>query len=482
MTAVSSIELPEQRTVLLIGDQPAQTRLIADRASKAGWRTIVCRNVKQARTMLDAEPTPQISAIILDEDTHPTGTYEAIADLKSTNPHVPILLISASASSQWSVHAIRAGASDYLVKPIAPERLLHALRTATCRAWPHEHELESFAEKFEGLVEFNGMIGADPAFRAALAQAALSARGHGNLLIEGETGTGKDMLAHAIHSASPRARMPLKVINARGMTDATLESALFGHKRGAFVGAFESKHGVLQACDGGTLVLDEVNRLPVSIQERLADTITKCRVRPMGATHTFVIDVRIIALSNGRLNEMMLKGTFNPKLYEALSSTRLALPPLRERIGDLPLIARHFLRSCQNSDDLRNLALTDSALSLLHRFDWPGNIRQLQAVLFRAAAFSSRHALTAEDFAHMAGLVNDENGPPTSRQISQDGGVMIFAEDGHLRTLIEVEADIIRLAIGHYRGRMTEVARRLRIGRSTLYRKMAELGIESASK
>ena len=482
MTAVSSIELSAQRTVLLIGDQPAQTRLVADPASKAGWRTIVCRDAEQARAMLEAEPGLQISAIILDEDTNPTGTYDAIADLKTTNPNVPILLIAASASSRPSIHAIRAGASDYLVKPIAPERLLHALRTATCRPWPHEHELESFAEKFESQIDFAGMIGADPVFRAALAQAAISARGNGNLLIVGETGTGKDMLARAIHSASRRATMPLKVINARGMSDATLESALFGHKRGAFVGAFESNPGLLQVCDGGTLVLDEVNRLPVSIQERLADTIARRQVRPMGTTHSFVFDVRIIALSNGRLDEMMSKGTFDPKLFESLSSTHLILPPLRERIGDLPLIARHFLRSFQNSDDLRHLALTDSALSLLHRFDWPGNIRQLQAVLFRAAAFSNRHALTAEDFAHMAGLLDRDNGPHTPRQFFQESGVMIFAEDGNLRTLIEIEADIIRLAIGFYRGRMSEVARKLGMGRSTLYRKLADLGLENASE
>jgi DNA-binding NtrC family response regulator len=235
--------------------------------------------------------------------------------------------------------------------------------------------------------------------------------------------------------------------------------------------------GVLQNCDGGTLVLDEVDRLSLELQDRLAEALAKRSVRPIGAKHSFKVDVRVISASNLPLADMVAAGHFRAELLELLAGTKIVLPPLRERVGDIPALVRHFLARIGEQPGLRALGITDGALSLLGAFDWPGNVRQLQAVLFRAAVFCDGNALTSEDFPQLSQMIDLLENPA---QPAQGGGVQLFASDGNLRPLEDIEADVIRLAIGHYRGRMTEVARRLGIGRSTLYRKLTDLGIEAA--
>jgi DNA-binding NtrC family response regulator len=285
-----------------------------------------------------------------------------------------------------------------------------------------------------------------------------------------------------MHAASPRAKLPFRVINVRGVAINALESVLFGHEQGAFPGAFDRQIGVLQQCDTGTVVLDEINRMPTDVQERLAEALASGRIRPIGARHSFRIDVRIIAAANQKLSDMVEAGTFREDLCQILSPTRISLPPLRERAGDIRPLARYFLRRIGDQPGLREFGVTDGALSLLGSFDWPGNVRQLQAVLFRAAVHCDGDALTAADFPHLCDIIgsNGSAEEPIAHQ-SQDAGVMLYSEDGNLRPLEEIEADVIRLAIGHYRGRMTEVARRLGIGRSTLYRKLTNLGIDNAA-
>jgi DNA-binding NtrC family response regulator len=355
---------------------------------------------------------------------------------------------------------------------------MQALRNATTREAPKD-ELTPLTEKMPADLDFDAMIGTAPPFRDALAKAAKAARGHGPVLIEGETGTGKEILIRAMVAASPRAKSPLRIVNIRSVPAHSLESVLFGHEKNAFPGAFDRQIGLLQHCDGGTLVLDEVNRLPANMQERLAEALTTNRVRPIGASHSFKIDVRAIAASNVPLADLVAADGFREDLMVALAGTRIVLPPLRQRASDIPALSRHFLARIGEQPGLRALGITDAALDLLGAFDWPGNVRQLQAVLFRAAVFCDGDALTSDDFPQLSELLGDLAPVAGSRQ---DGvGVQLYTADGHLRPLEEIEADVIRLAIGHYRGRMTEVARRLGIGRSTLYRKLSDLGIENAA-
>ena len=468
----------EQRLLMLIDDEPAQSRLISALASREGWRTLVVRDSETAIATLGTREGMQLSAIILDQWVPGDDACALIAELKSRRPALPILMLTTSASPLLAVEAMRAGATDYLVKPVAPDRMMQALRSATMREAPRD-ELQPLTEKMPATLDFDAMIGNSPNFRAALAKAAKAARGHGSVLIEGESGTGKEMVLRAMHAASPRAKLPMRIINVRGVPVNSLESVLFGHEKGAFPGAFDRLIGALQHCDGGTLVLDEVDRMAAPMQERLLEVLTSSQVRPIGAQYRFRVDVRVIAASNGALEDAVAAGYFREDLYKALAPTRVALPPLRGRLGDIPALTRYFLFHIGEQPGLRQLGITDSALSLLAAYDWPGNVRQLQAVLFRAAVFCDGDALTADDFPQLSELLGEQQ---QSHKPMQEGvGVMLYTDDGNLRPLEEIEADVIRLAIGHYRGRMTEVARRLGIGRSTLYRKLGDLGIEDST-
>ncbi len=469
----------EQRTLMLIDDDPAQSRLISALAGREGWRTLVVRDCETAIATLGTRQGMQLGAIILDQAVPGEEACTLIAELKSRRPALPILMLTTSASPLLAVEAMRAGATDYLVKPVSPDRMMQALRMATTREAPRD-ELQSLTEKMPAPADFDAMIGAAPTFRAALAVAAKAARGHGPVLIEGESGTGKEMLVRAMQAASPRAKAPFRLLNVGGIPANSIESALFGHEKGAFAGAFDRQIGALQDVDGGTLVLDEVDRLPLTVQLRLLESLHRGDVRPIGARHSFRVDVRLIAASNLPLRDMVAGGHFLPELCQVLSATTVSLPPLRDRAGDIPALSRYFLTRIGEQPGLRPLGITDGALALLAAYDWPGNVRQLQAVLFRAAVFCDGDALTADDFPQLADLLGEE-ATAQGGSLQESSGVVLYTSDGNLRPLEDIEADVIRLAIGHYRGRMTEVARRLGIGRSTLYRKLGDLGIGDAA-
>lgn len=469
----------DTRLLMLIDDEPAQSRLITAIAAREGWRTLVVKDAETAIATLGTRQGMQLSAILLDQWVPGDDACSLIEELKARRPAMPILMLTTSASPLLAVEAMRAGATDYLIKPVAPDRLMQALRSATKREAPRD-ELQPLTEKMNASLDFEAMVGTAPNFRAALAKAAKAARGHGNVLIEGERGTGKEMLIRAMHAASPRAKAPFRMINVRGIPTNSIESVLFGHEQNAFPGAFDRQIGALQHCDGGTLVLDEIDRLEIGLQEKLAEMLASGVVRPVGAKHGFRVDVRILSASNLPLGDLNQAGYFHPALLEQIGATTITVPALRERQGDIAGLSRYFLARIGEQPGLRALSITDSALSLLAAYDWPGNVRQLQTVLFRAAVFCEGDALTADSFPQLVELIGDCESDP--RDVRHDGvGVMLYTEDGNLRPLEEIEADVIRLAIGHYRGRMTEVARRLGIGRSTLYRKLGELGIDNAA-
>ena len=299
------------------------------------------------------------------------------------------------------------------------------------------------------------------------------------VLIEGESGVGKEVVAEAIHAASPRAKKPLVRVNCGAIPANLVESELFGHERGAFTGAFERKIGRFQDADGGTLFLDEVGEMPLDAQVKLLRVLQNGEVHPVGARHPREVDVRIVAATNKTLSEEVEAGRFREDLFYRLNVVQVAIPPLRERVGDVAPLARHMLGRIAQQPGLRELGITDDALALLAGYGWPGNVRQLQNALFRAAVLCDGDALTRADFPQIAQIAGAPFGRPVALPRSGgDAGVTLFRPDGNLRALDEIEADVIRLAIGHYRGRMTEVARRLGIGRSTLYRKLGELGID----
>jgi len=474
----------ETKSLLLVEADPAERRLVSAVAARAGWITVGADCTEMAVSLLQGPHGREVQAAFLanwDEESGPA----AIAALRSSRPSLPVIVAAKGESVAQAVNAMRAGATDFLTLPVAPERLVEALAANSDRRKP-AGEMIPVSEKLAPALSLEQLVGSSPQYRAALAIAAKAARNRLPILIVGEPGTGKETVARAIHAASLRARGPLVIVDCKAVPGNVVDSELFGHVKGAFPGAFAEKSGRMLEADMGTLVLDEIGALPQSTQETLDRVLATGEVRPVGCNGSSSVDIRLIATSSAPLAE-----SFNQMLGERISVTVVNLPPLRDRSADIPNLARHLLQRFAEQELIPPLSIGNDALAVLMRYGWPGNVRQLASVLFRAGLQCDRGGLTAEDFPHIASQSRftgrkSDFAPSLSAQSSEAAmsgvsGVTLFTNDGHLRTLEEIEADIIRLAIGHYRGRMTEVARRLGIGRSTLYRKLSDIGIDTAA-
>jgi DNA-binding NtrC family response regulator len=472
------------RSLLLLDANADERRLISAIAARAGWSVVGAADAELAVALLQGPHGREVQAAILGSWDAVQGP-ELIGALREHRENLPVIVLSHSDKVSIAVDAMRAGASDFLVRPVAPERLLEALAANADRRRA-SGELAPVSEKLAPPLELEELVGAAPEFRAALAVAAKSARNRLPLLILGEPGTGKETIARAIHAASLRAKGPLLTIDCKSIPANIIDSEIFGHEKGAFPGAFAAKSGKLMQAGGGTLVLDEIAALPVETQERLDRMLATGEVRPVGLNGSYSVDVRVIATSSRPLPDEFLGA-----LAERIGATTVHLPPLRERSGDIPALARHLLTRVAEQLEMKPLSIGNDALAVLMRYGWPGNVRQLTGVLFRAALQCDESSLTADHFPHIAvqsrfsGRQTDF-APTLSKSRSEQAisgapGVILYTAEGHLRPLEEIEADIIRLAIGHYRGRMSEVARRLGIGRSTLYRKLGGLGIDTAA-
>ena len=468
----------DTRLLLLIDNDETQARAHAGVAQREGWRILNAASRDAALTVLSGTEGRDVACVLLNAGLVGDDICAFVARIRMLRPNLCIIVSTDSASPLLAVDAMRAGANDYLVTPVDEGRLARALEIGSAYANARQDELQPLTEKLDPAPDFDAMVGTDTRFRTALAKAATAARGHGHMLVEGETGTGKATLLRAVHHGSARAKAPIETVDCAALPTASLQSALFGHEKGAFAGAFDRQDGALSRCDGGTIVLNHVDATDRETQDRLADMLATGIVRPTGATHGFRVDIRILAASSRPLDVLSEDGRFSPDLYEALGATRIVLPPLRERGSDIAMLTRHFLAEFATIENIGHHSIADSALSLLEAYDWPENVRQLQTVLFRACIHEQREALTAHSFPHLQDLVGEAtHGHPRIRKLD----ALLYEDDGHIRALEDIEGDIIRLAIGHYRGKMTEVARRLGIGRSTLYRKLHDLGIDNAA-
>jgi DNA-binding NtrC family response regulator len=475
------------RCLLLIDDEPAQRRLVTAIGARAGWWVRGAPDVEAATAILQDKEEPPVDAILLDHWLPgPAGT-ELIEQIRAVRPDLPLLVMTAQTSVAVAVDAMRAGANDFLVKPIAPDRLLAALNASTDRR-QRGGELRPLSEKISKTLAFEEIVGSAPKFRAAMAVAAKAARARVSVLIEGESGSGKEVIAQAIHSSSPRGKKPMITVNCGAIPANLVESVLFGHEKGAFTGAFDRHIGRFEDADGSTVFLDEVGELPLETQVKLLRVLESGEIQRIGGRSIQMVDVRIIAATNRRLIEEVAAGRFREDLYYRLNVVHVDIPPLRDRASDIPALARHLLARIAEQPGMRYLSITDDALAVIMRYGWPGNVRQLQNALFRAAVLCEANALTAADFPQIQqescwNRRSDDyhrpslNGSAQTTALQHGPGVTLYGDDGNMRSLEDIEADVIRLAIGHYRGRMTEVARRLGIGRSTLYRKLGELGI-----
>lgn len=472
------------RSLLLVAADPAERRRVAAVAGQAGWSVLGAFCAQSGAALLQGPHGREVQAVLLGSWDEQDGPQQIVA-LRDDRPSLPVIVLAGEGSVGQAVAALRAGASDFLVRPVAAERLLEALAAHSDRRQA-SGELAPLAEKLTPTLSLDELVGAAPNLRIALAVAAKAARSRSPILILGEPGSGKETIARAIHAASWRMRGPFVALDCRAIPANIIDSVLFGHERGAFPGAFDERVGKLVEAHGGTLLLDEIGALPFATQRLLDDVLATGEVRPVGRNGSNSVSVRLISTTSRPLPD-----PFHPGLAARIGATSVVIPPLRERSGDIPALARHLLARIADQQGTPLLSIGNDALAVLMRYGWPGNVRQLNAVLFRAALHCQGPVLTAEDFPHIAfqsrftGRIADRQSPPSKSSsdaaLAGAPAVTLFGSDGHLRLLEEIEADVIRLAIGHYRGRMTEVARRLGIGRSTLYRKLGELGIDNAA-
>ncbi len=471
------------RSLLLVDADPAERRLVSATASRAGWSVVSAACAETAAGLLQGPHGREVRASLLSSWDETTGPG-LIAAMRAVRPDLPVIVLADGGSVALAVDAMRAGASDFLAKPVLPERLLEALSSHRDRRRAIG-ELAPLSEKLAPDLALEELVGAAPEFRAALAVAAKAARNRLPILIIGEPGTGKETFARAIHAASLRARGPIVQVDCKAVAANIIDSTLFGHVAGAFPGAFAEKVGSIVQADCGTLLIDEIGEMPAETQAALDRVLATGEVRPVGCNGSKSVDIRLIATSSRALPD-----NFDPHLAERIGATSVTIPALRDRASDIPALARHLLSRIAEHRGMKPLSIGNDALAVLMRYGWPGNVRQLAGVLFRAAVQCDGTSLTADHFPHIAiqsrfsGRRSDHS--PDITKASADaamGGqqLTLYRPDGHIRSMEELEADIIRLAIGHYRGRMTEVARRLGIGRSTLYRKLGELGIDTAA-
>jgi DNA-binding NtrC family response regulator len=467
--------------LLLVDSEEAQCRFVASLAARGGWRTLFAADCERAVATLGTHDGLLLDAVLIDERAARGGIADTIEIMRQWRPSLPIIFLAETGQRGPALDALRAGASDFLDKPLTAERLHAALDHAIGPRFAHE--LRPLSEKFGAPLSVEEIIGSTPAFRTALAIAAKAARTRVPVLIEGEAGTGKAIVAAAIHHAGLRPRAPLVAVDCGHHSDAMIAPLLFGYERGAFAGAFERRIGEIAKADGGTLILDRIERLPLDAQALLADLLETGIVAPIGGTMSHPVDVRFVASSSVSLKQRARDGLFREDLLARISIAEVTLPPLRDRRTDIASLARHLMGRIATLPGMESLSLSRELLDAFAGWRWPGNVRQLHDALVRAACNAQGPQLGLDDFpglaAERARAPEDVGG---SSLMPGDGiGVTLYRADGNLRALADIEADVIRLAIGHYRGRMSEVARRLGIGRSTLYRKLADLGIDTAA-
>ena len=330
------------------------------------------------------------------------------------------------------------------------------------------------------------------------------------VLIEGESGVGKELIARAIQGESARSGKPFVTVNCGAIPANLVESLLFGHEKGSLTGASEKRAGKFLEADQGTLFLDEIGELPLDAQVKLLRALQAGEIDPVGAKQPLKVDFRLISATNQNLIKLVQEGRFREDLYYRLNVFPIWVPPLRERLADVPELVRHFIARFAAEEGKRVEGIDADAIAMLTRYSWPGNIRQLENAVFRAVVLADQPMLSVNEFpqiaAHVEGynvtvpaapapktsvpkidgpvMLGDSSPAPATIQVpspnGRDGiGIPALSEQGDIRSLEAVEADMIRLAFGRYRGRMTEIAKRLGIGRSTLYRKMREIGLEA---
>ncbi len=507
--------------ILIVDDDPVQRRLLEAMVQKFGYEAVAVAGGDAAAALLIGADGATIDCVILDLVMPDLDGLGVLARMRQNAISVPVIVQTAHGGIDNVVSAMRAGAVDFVVKPVGAERLQVSLRNAL-NASALEGELNRIKHSRSGTLGFSDIITKSPAMHAVLRMAEKAAGSSIPVLVAGESGVGKELIARAIHGSGERRAKPFVAVNCGAMPENLIESILFGHEKGSFTGATERHLGKFVEASGGTLFLDEVGELPPAAQVKLLRAIQEGEVEPVGARKPVKVDVRLISATNRDLIADVKQGRFREDLFYRLHVFPITVPPLRTRLADIPALARHFLARFSAEEGKRIRVITPEALNLLAAFHWPGNIRQLENAVFRAVVLAEGDSLGIAEFPQITaqiavpaadlmpdlmpgesaelveqlpdepiavfGLGEGFQAPPPSPPAAPaaplaaaaDPADMLPLLDAHgdVRPLEELEAELIRYAITHYRGQMSEVARRLRIGRSTLYRKLDAFGLD----
>jgi DNA-binding NtrC family response regulator len=485
------------KRVLVVDDDPVQRRTLEETIKCFGYAVAAADSGDRALAALKADGSGDISLVLLDLIMPGTGGMAVLSAMRSLPRKYPAIVQIADGNIDAAMTAMSAGAVDFVVKPVSPERLEVSIKNAL-KIDALEGEINRMKASARGELGVADLIAGSEAMARVVDLGRRAAQSSIAVLIEGESGVGKALIARAVHGESARSGKPFVTVNCGAIPQDRIESHLFAHSFG--------KPGKMVEADQGTLFLEEIGELPLQAQARLLRVLQAGEIDALGAK----VDVRLIAATNQNLIDLVREGRLREDLYYRLNVFPIWVPPLRDRLDDLAELIRLFIASFAAEEGKRVDGISPDALAMLKRYGWPGNIRQLENAVFRAVALADGLTLGVNEFpqiaAHVEGyrvtvpaapapkalapriqgpvmLGESSIAPATIHIPSANGrdavGIPALSEEGDIRSLEAVEADMIRLAFGRYRGRMTEIAKRLGIGRSTLYRKMREIGLEA---
>ncbi len=451
----------KRRKVLVIDDDASLRRVMEMQLEEIGCDVLAVASGKEALGVLE-EAT--LDLVITDLRIPGMSGMDILKSLRTDHPELTVIMVTAYGTVRTAVEAMKAGAYDYLTKPIDYDELTLVVN----RALEHQQLLEEVRNLRHTLDEkygFESIIGRSKILLRVLEMTSRVAQTDSIVLIRGETGTGKELLAKAIHQNSRRKNEPFVTINCGAIPSNLMESELFGHTKGAFTGATTAKKGRVETADGGTLFLDEIGELPLDLQIKLLRLIQQGEIEKVGASNSSKVDVRIIAATHRNLQAMIEDGTFREDLYYRLAVIPLELPPLRERLEDIPELVQHLFLKSKQKHSRTELHLPESLLPGFSNYDWPGNIRELENVIERLVVLAVGDKISADDLPEF--LIRGSSLPDLIRLDLSPQGISLEA----------IEKDLIIKALKKFNWNQTQAARYLDISRRTLNYRMEKHGI-----
>ncbi len=485
-------------TILIVDDDPVQRRLLEAMVRRFGYNAECLDGGEAAIARLEDGVKPSVDLLILDLVMPDLDGMGVLGRLRDRKISVPTVVQTAHGSIEAVISAMRAGALDFVVKPVGAERLQVSIKNAL-RFDALEDEVRRMTRRASGTLGFKDIVTRSEDMSRIIRLGERAAKSNIPVLIEGESGVGKELIARAIQGASERRGKAFVTVNCGALPENLVESILFGHEKGAFTGATEKHAGKFVEANGGTLFLDEIGELPLETQVKLLRALQEGEVDPVGGKKPVKVDIRLVSATNQNLIELVKAGRFREDLYYRLNVFPITIPPLRARRDDVADLARRFSARFAAEEGKKIRGLSAEAASLLTRYDWPGNVRQLENAVFRAVVLADGDELTVTEFPQIAAQVEgfDVRVPPAPMQVAaqprvereivrvemRDPNMMrLLNENGDVRKMDDMEAELIRFALAHYRGQMSEMARKLGIGRSTLYRKMKDFGLDAGEE